>query len=128
MDSRYSESVLDHFRQPRHAGRLPPEAPDVGSGEASAPESGERVRLQIRTEADVIVAARFKAFGCPATIACASFAADKLHERSLAEAGRLSAGEIVRELALEPGQATLATLTVEALQAALADLSAKRGA
>ncbi len=125
MDPRYSVAVQTRFRDTSRAGSLPGENPEVGTGEASSAGSAERVRLQIRVDADGRIArARFKAFGCPATIACAAYTAERI-EGGPAQAA-LEAAEIIRELALGDEHAALAELPLRALAGALSDQRAKR--
>lgn len=115
----YSAAVLDHFRNPRNAGRLPRDTPGVATGEAG--DSTERVRLWLRIDDDGrIRELRFQAFGCPGTIACASYATVRLAGRRLASA-RLDASEIASALDLAPARARLAELPVAALAAARAN-------
>ena len=116
---------MDHFRAPRNAGRLPPDAVDVGTGEATD-TGAKRVRLQLRVEPDGRVGeARFKAFGCPVTIACASWVTLELTGRTLEEARQLEPGQIGEGLDLRDDQLPLAELTARAIGAAVADLESK---
>ena len=115
----YSAAVLEHVRNPRNAGRLPADDPGVLTGEAGDGVS-ERVRLQLRVDAaGRIEASRFKAFGCPATIAAASYAALRLEGGTLERAKELRADEISDALDLAPAQRALAELPLRALEAAL---------
>ncbi len=124
--SAYSAEVLEHFRNPRGAGRLPEAEPGTTCGEARDDEGGQRVRLHLRIGAhERIEQARFQAFGCPIAIAAASVAVARLEGASVAEALRLRADEIARELALTPEQARLAELPLRALRAGLAYLRAR---
>jgi NifU-like protein involved in Fe-S cluster formation len=119
--SEYSEEVLEHVRNPRGPGRLAEGAGRVVSGEALAPDGGQRVRLHLELGADGGVArARFQAFGCPVTIAVASAAVERLEGASLARARALRADELAHALALAPEQRALAELPIRALAAALA--------
>jgi nitrogen fixation NifU-like protein len=116
----YSDAVLDHLRRPRGAGALPREDPDVRTGEAGDADDGRLVRMQLRVAGDRVDQARFKAFGCAATIASASWLAERLPGRSLESAGRIGAGEIRAGLGLPEAQSAAAELALRALRAALA--------
>ena len=121
--SEYSAAVLDHFRSPRGAGRLPEGSPDTACGEARDEEGGQRVRLHLRVGPDErIERARFQAFGCPIAIAVASAAVARFEGATITEALALRADEIARELALTPDQARLAELPLAALRDGLAYL------
>lgn len=121
----YSAAVLDHFRNPRGAGRLPRNTPGTVSGEARDADGGQRVRLHLCVDArGRISRACFQAFGCPIAIATASAVVARLEGSTVADALELSADELVRELALTPEQARLAELPLLALRDGLAQLRA----
>src|SRR3989442_1047988 len=65
----YSERLIDHFRNPRNVGELPPPAITV---EASNPVCGDILRISIRFDGSVIAEARYKTRGCTASIAAGS--------------------------------------------------------
>lgn len=112
----YSRAVLEHFRRPRNAGRLPDGEPGVGTGEASGADGAERIRFQLRADAAGRVReARFKAFGCPATIACGSALTELAAGRSLRALDRLDADALAAHLSLTPSQRPLAELASLAL-------------
>lgn len=78
----FSETLLDHFRNPRNAGELPGADADV---EASNPVCGDILRLAARVENGCIAEARFLCRGCTASIACASLLTELLRGREIAE-------------------------------------------
>ena len=65
----YSERALDHFRNPRNVGELPPPAIIV---DVTNPACGDRMRLSARFEQDRVVEARFQTRGCTASICTGS--------------------------------------------------------
>jgi nitrogen fixation NifU-like protein len=65
----YSDLLLDHFRHPRNYGSL--EAPDV-SYEAFNPLCGDRIRIEVRLDNEIVTEARFKGDGCAISMAAAS--------------------------------------------------------
>ena len=65
----YSEPLLDHFRNPRNVGELPPPAVTV---EVSNPACGDILRLAARFEGDIAAEVRYKVRGCTASIAAGS--------------------------------------------------------
>ncbi len=65
----YSERLIDHFRNPRNVGELPPPAITV---EASNPVCGDILRISARFEGDAVAEARYKTRGCTASIAAGS--------------------------------------------------------
>ena len=121
-----SPELLDHFRAPRNLGSLPRDDADVGTGEAGRPDEGALVRIQVRVgSGDRVIDTRFKAFGCPATIASGSWATTRLRGKPVAEARRLSHEAIARALRLPPDRWGCAELTSRALRAALEDVKRK---
>ncbi len=102
----YSDALLDHLRNPRHAGQLPPPAPTV---QVTNPVCGDVLRLSVRVESGVILEARFKAQGCPPTIACGSALAEWLHGRSV---------EALRSFAVSDLEAALGELPAASRHAA----------
>ncbi len=73
--SMYSELVLDHFRNPRNAGKLANATAEV---QATNPVCGDILELAVRVESGAIVEARFLCRGCTTSIACASFLTERL--------------------------------------------------
>lgn len=88
---KYSERLIDHLKNPKHKGDLP--APSV-VGESRYPPCGDKLRLSIRTERDLLAEVGFVAFGCAAAQAAGSAAAANLTGKSLEEARQVTAFEI----------------------------------
>ncbi len=65
----YSERLLEHFRNPRNVGELPPPAITV---EVTNPACGDVLRLSVRFEDGAAREARFLARGCTASMAAGS--------------------------------------------------------
>lgn len=78
----HSEALLDHFRNPRHAGVLGPPAIVI---DVENPACGDWLRLSALVEDGVVKQAAFQVKGCTASIACGSALAEWLHDRSIAE-------------------------------------------
>lgn len=116
---RYSDAVLERIREPRCAGTLSSTDMNVGTGDAGSLERGTLIRVQVRVEGDRIAEARFKAFGCSAAIASASFVAERLQGMRTAEARTLVPRTVVEELALPAERVHVADIAVEAAQAAI---------
>ena len=115
----YSAEVLAHYRNPKNAGSLDPNAPDVGTGQVGTREQGAVVRLQIQVDDNArIEQARFKAYGCGCTIAAASLAADWLQDKTLDAAAELNSAAIVQQLSLPPIKMYCAMLAEDAITAA----------
>jgi NifU-like protein involved in Fe-S cluster formation len=124
----YSAAVLERVRDPKFAGWLPRDAPDVGTGEAGTAERGTVTRIQVRIDRATgrIGEAVFKVAGAGDAIACASLVAECLSGATLAEARELQPLAIVAELSLPVEQANVASLAVEAARHAIDDWERKQ--
>jgi nitrogen fixation protein NifU and related proteins len=76
-EGEYSETVIEHFGQPRNAGRFAPAA-DVIEGVAGDVSQGARFNLSARVQAERLVEVRFEAYGCPHCIAAGSLLSERL--------------------------------------------------
>lgn len=126
MLERYSAAVLDHFEHPRNVGRLDGADPRVATGWAGSAAQGAVIRLQIRIVGGVIETVRFKAYGCPATIAAASLLGERLQGLALEAAKAIEDIELAEALALPAEKIHAAVLAVEAFRAAVADYNSGR--
>jgi nitrogen fixation protein NifU and related proteins len=117
----FSELLLDHFRNPRNAGKLANASAGV---EASNPVCGDILELTVRVENGVIAEARFLCRGCTTAIACASFLTERLRGSSLAAARAVTAEAIAESLGgLPPATFHGAQLAGEALALLLEKLA-----
>lgn len=109
----YSELVLDHFRNPRNAGRLENATARV---QATNPVCGDILELAARVENGGIAEARFLCRGCTTSIACASFLTERLTGCSVAAARSITAESISESLGgLPPATFHGAQLAADAL-------------
>lgn len=117
----FNEIVLEHFRNPRNAGDLE----GAASAQVTNPVCGDVLRLSAQMEDGRIRAARFKAQGCVAAIACGSALTELLVGKSLAEA-RLITSQIISDALGGLPEATIhaAHLCADAIAALLPKLSA----
>ena len=87
----YSEAFLDHFRNPRNVGQLPPPAVTV---EISNPACGDILRLSARFEDGRVTEVRYKVRGCTASIASGSALTEWMLGKSRVELAALTASQI----------------------------------
>ncbi len=114
----YNEKFLDHFQNPRFAGRLPPPAVAV---EVSNPACGDILHLSARFEHGVVAEARFLVRGCSASIAAGSALAEWITGKRPEEIAALRPAEIEDALGgLAPESRHAATLCLDAAKALLA--------
>ncbi|MDP9351241.1 MAG: iron-sulfur cluster assembly scaffold protein [Chloroflexota bacterium] len=92
----YSLEVIDHYSHPRNPGALPDA---TGRGQSGQGTGGELlIQIAIRAKNGVVEEARFRAFGCSASIASASMATELLAGRTLPRALELGPEEIEQAL------------------------------
>jgi nitrogen fixation protein NifU and related proteins len=113
----YSAQVLDHFQNPRNAGDI---ADADAMAETENPACGDVLRLSLKVTAGRIVAARFKAKGCVAAIACGSALTDLVVGKTLSEARKLRREDAIAAVgSLPQGSTHAAQLAIDTLSAAL---------
>lgn len=94
MSSLYSEQLLDHFRNPRHAGLLPPPAITIT---AENPACGDLLKLSALVEHGIIRDAGFQVRGCTASIAAGSALAAWLHGQPVAALGAADIPAVIEQ-------------------------------
>jgi nitrogen fixation NifU-like protein len=116
----YSSKVLEHLENPRNAGEL---EDATAMGVATNPVCGDLLHLHIKVANGRIVAASFKAQGCPPSIAAGSVLTELVTNLSLEEAGKLMPQEVTRALEYLPrNKEHCSVLAIDALRAALAEI------
>jgi nitrogen fixation NifU-like protein len=71
----YQETILDHYRRPRNAGRM---ADANHMAEGFNPLCGDKVKLYLKVEDGVISDARFEGSGCAIATASASLMTESI--------------------------------------------------
>jgi nitrogen fixation NifU-like protein len=113
----YNEIAMDHFENPRNAGRL--SDADV-VGQDGTPGQGPYMLLYLHLRAGRIADARFQTYGCPAAIASGSWVSQWVVGKTLEESAALEPGEVEHGLGGLPlGKEHCAPLAVNALKNAL---------
>jgi nitrogen fixation protein NifU and related proteins len=117
----YSELVLEHFRNPRNAGKLANPTAEV---QATNPVCADILELAVRVEGGAIAEARFLCRGCTTSIASASFLTERLTGCTVAAARLITAETISKALGgLPPATFHGAQLASDALALLLARLA-----
>lgn len=123
----YSKKVLKHFEAPSNVGALDAAQQNVGTGLVGAPACGDVMRLQIEVDDHgVIVASRFKTFGCGSAIASSSLATEMIQGKTLDEAASIKNNDIAEYLELPPVKIHCSMLAEDAIKAAIADYKTKQ--
>jgi len=120
--SRYSSTVRTLFRELDGAGDLANDGGTIVSGEAAALDRGAWVRFAARIEGERFEDCRFRAFGCPHTLAAASLVAGRLRGAPLAAASSIDAAGIAYELDAPAEKMGRLLVVEDALRALLVDL------
>lgn len=120
----YSARLLDHFQNPRNAGVLPAPALEV---RVENPVCGDILLLAARVENGRIVAVRYKARGCTASIAAGSALTELLQGAAVDSLSAIGGAAVEAALDGLPNEskhaARLAEDGVRALQAKLGGAS-----
>jgi nitrogen fixation NifU-like protein len=95
VSNAYGPIVLEHFRRPRNRGTLV--APSMVQ-EGVNPLCGDRVKIELRIEGDIVREARFSANACAICVAAASILTELLHEAPLEEIGTLTVDDLLTSL------------------------------
>jgi nitrogen fixation NifU-like protein len=119
LDRLYLETILRHYRKPRHFGPL---EPCDASVETRIPDCGDRIRVHLRLDpvSRKVAALFFEGEGCAISRASASMMVERLGGRSVVEARRLRERFLTLMDPGEPGPS-------EENRAALGDLVALEG-
>lgn len=116
----YSAPIWQWFNAAPRAGRFASGTAGVYLGAARTPAASSVLQLQLRFEHARVVDARFRAYGCPASIAVGAWLADWAIGRDAAALSLLSAAELRAALAIPDDRAHCALLGEDALRAAVA--------
>ncbi len=117
----YSAQLLDHFQNPRHAGRI--EDPDAAV-EMENPACGDILELTATIADECLKSVRFRAKGCVPAMACGSALTELVQGMTLEAAGRLRREDIIQKIGGLPEASSHASyLAMDALAALLKGLS-----
>ncbi len=113
----FSDALLDHFRNPRHVGELPPPAITV---EVSNPACGDILRLSAAFDGDRVIAAGYRVRGCTASIAAGSALAELISGQTKDALAKVTATDIEERLGGLPAASKhVAALCIDGLRALL---------
>ena len=122
----YSETFLDHFKNPRNVGDLDPPAITV---EISNPICGDILRLAARFDGDRVVEARYKVRGCTASIAAGSALTEWMRGKTRSELAALNPAAVETAVGgLIPESKHAAVLCADAVKKLLATETEPAGA
>ena len=96
----YQEELLDHYENPSNYGIL--SNPDI-SHEEDNPLCGDKIRIDLLIEDDIIKEVRFCGYGCTISLAAASMLTEKIEGKSLEEVKKLSRDDIMDMIGIPLG-------------------------
>lgn len=121
----YTETVMDHFKNPRNVGAI--ENAD-GIGEVGNAKCGDIMKIYLRIEDDCITDVKFETFGCGSAIASSSVATEMIKGKSINDALALTNKEVVDALGGLPAHKLhCSVLAEEAIRLAIKDYYDKNG-
>lgn len=119
----YTETVMDHFRNPRNVGQI--ENAD-GIGQVGNAKCGDIMKIYLKINDDIIEDVKFETFGCGSAIASSSMATELIKGKSVDEAVELSNKAVVEALGgLPPVKLHCSVLAEQAIKSALYDYGQK---
>ena len=120
----YSETVMDHFMNPRNVGEI--ENPD-GIGEVGNPVCGDMMAFYIKVKDNRIEDVKFKTFGCGAAIAVSSMVSEMAMGKTLDEVMAITPMTVADKLEGLPKQKLhCSNLGAQALHKAIEDYRSKK--
>lgn len=120
----YSETVMDHFSNPRNVGEIENAS---GVGTVGNAKCGDIMRIYLDVDdKQIIKDCKFKTFGCGAAVATSSMATEMIKEKSIYEALKLTNKAVQEALGGLPSvKVHCSLLAEEAVHAALWDYAQK---
>lgn len=98
MSGAYGRVVLEHFRRPRNRGSL---AEPSMSQEGVNPLCGDRVKIELLIDGDMVREARFSANACAICVAASSILTEMIRDAPLEDIETLSVDDLVVALEAE---------------------------
>ncbi len=121
----YSETVMDHFRNPRNVGVI--EDAD-GVGEVGNVQCGDIMKIYLKINEGIISDVKFETFGCGSAIASSSMATEMIKGKPVAEAMALTNRAVAEALdGLPAHKLHCSVLAEEAIKKALQDYYERNG-
>ncbi len=121
----YTETVMDHFTNPRNVGEI---KDADGVGEVGNAKCGDIMKIYLKIEDGRISDVKFETFGCGSAIASSSMATEMIKGKTLEEALAVTNRHVVEALGGLPAHKLhCSVLAEEAIKAAVKDYYDRNG-
>lgn len=115
----YTQTVMDHFSNPRNSGTI--ENAD-GVGEVGNARCGDIMKIYLKINDGIISDVKFSTFGCASAIASSSVATEMIKGKTIEQALSVSNRDVVEALGGLPAHKIhCSVLAQEAIRAAVKD-------
>jgi len=119
----YNDIVMDHFSDPRNVGEI---ANADGIGDAGNPVDGDKIRIYIKVDNNILIEISFKTLGCGAAIAASSMVTVMAKGQTLEACLQISNEDVAEALGgLPPEKLRCSNITADALHSAIANYREK---
>jgi nitrogen fixation NifU-like protein len=124
MAGTYTETVMEHFKNPKNMGEMPDAD---GVGEVGNASCGDVMKVFIKVKDNRIADIKFQTFGCVAAVATSSMVTELAKGKTLDEAMKLTRADVAEKLGgLPPIKLHCSNLAADALHAAIKDFRSKQ--
>ena len=121
----YTETVMDHFMNPRNVGEIPDAD---GVGEVGNAKCGDIMKMYLKIRNNVIEDVKFETFGCGSAIAASSMATEMVKGKTIEEALAVTNKQVVDALGGLPAHKLhCSVLAEESIKAAVKDYYDRNG-
>ena len=121
----YTETVMDHFMNPRNVGEIPDAD---GIGEVGNAKCGDIMKMYLKIRDNRVEDVKFETFGCGSAIASSSMATEMIKGKPIDEALAITNKDVVEALGGLPAHTLhCSVLAEEAFKSAIKDYYDKNG-
>ena len=121
----YSETVMDHFRNPRNVGVI---EDANGIGEVGNAKCGDIMKMYLKITDGIVEDVKFETFGCGSAIASSSMATEMIKGKPVEEVAQLTNKAVAEALdGLPDYKMHCSVLAEEAIKSALDDYYSRQG-
>ena len=121
----YTDTVMDHFMNPRNVGEIPDAD---GVGEVGNAKCGDIMKMYIKVKDNRLDDVKFETFGCGSAIASSSMATEMIKGKTIDEALAVTNKQVVEALGGLPAHKLhCSVLAEESIKSAVRDYYDKNG-